>query len=248
MDNFELKPEPKVKRKSVIWDILAIVVLLGVCYLLYFFTAIFINPNAAYNPFPPAPLPTLYQTATSTPTIIPQPPTWTPTQTIQPLPTRTKAPTWTLVPVVVTPTVTMTPTTAPIVDTPTISTTIMPASAVISYEASTTIHLILACNWMGIGGKVMDADNKPLTFQTVQLGGSLNGKAINDIKLSGSNPAYGTSGFEFEKLGDHPIASTHTLWVQLFDNNARSLTEKIYFDTYDDCTKNLVKIVFTITR
>jgi hypothetical protein len=248
MDNFELRPEPKVKRKSVIWDILTIIVLLGACYLAYYFITVFIYPNSPYNPFPPAPLPTLFQTATSTPTAIPQPPTWTPTQTIKPLPTRTKAPTWTLVPLVVTPTITMTPIETPIVDTPTITPTTMPASAVISYEASTTIHPDLACNWMGVGGKVMDSNNKPLLFQTVQLGGNLNSKAINNIVLSGSNPVYGTSGFEFVKLGDHPVASIHTLWVQLFDNNGKPLTEKTYFDTYEDCTKNLVMIVFTKTR
>ena len=31
MDNFELKPEPKVKRKPVIWNILTVLVLLGAC-------------------------------------------------------------------------------------------------------------------------------------------------------------------------------------------------------------------------
>ena len=45
MDNFELKAEPKVKRKPVVWNILTILVLLGVCYLTYYFTAIFVNPN-----------------------------------------------------------------------------------------------------------------------------------------------------------------------------------------------------------
>ncbi len=55
MDNFELKPEPKVKRKSVIWNILTILVLLVACYLAYYFFTIFINPNSPYNPFPPVP-------------------------------------------------------------------------------------------------------------------------------------------------------------------------------------------------
>ena len=54
--------------------------------------------------------------------------------------------------------------------------------------------------------------------------------------------------FEFDKLAAKPIASTGTLWVQLFDNNGKPLTDKIYFDTFDDCAKNLVMIVFTVTR
>jgi hypothetical protein len=248
MDNFELEPEPKVKRKPVIWNILTVIVLLGVCGLAYLFLTIFLNPAVLPVIFHPTALPTLYQTATSTPTIILQPPTWTPTLTIQPFPTRTRAPTWTSVPALITPPSTMTPADTPIVGTATITPTAMPASAIITYEASTTKHPDLACNWMGVGGNVMDANNKPLLFQTVQLGGSLSGKAITGQVLSGNNPAYGTSGFEMDKLSDSPVASTQTLWIQLFDNNGKPLTEKIYFDTYNDCEKNLVMIVFTKTR
>jgi hypothetical protein len=246
MDNFDLKTEPKVKRKPLIWNILTILVLLGTCCLVYYFVAIFINPISAYNPFPPVPSPTLYQTPTYTPTIIPQPATWTPTFTVSPVPTRTKAPTWTSVPLEVSPS--DTPTTTPTIENPAFTPTAFPASADITYEASTTMHPDLACKWMGIGGKVVNADNTPLLFQTIQLGGTLDGKVINSLVLSGSIPAYGKSGFEFEKLGDNPIASTHTLWIQLFDNNGRPLTEKTYFDTYDDCAKNLVMIVFTKAR
>jgi hypothetical protein len=248
MDNFELKAEPKVKRKPVIWNILTIVVLLGVCGLAYLFFTIFQNPKVLPAIFQPAALPTLYQSSTSTPTIIPQPATWTPTLTLQALSTRTKAPTWTIISALVTQTLTATPTSTPIVNTPTISPTAMPASAAISYLDSTTKHPDLACNWMGIGGSVMDANNKPLLFQTIQLGGNLGGKAVNGQVLSGNNPQYGASGFEFAKLADAPIASTQTLWIQLFDNNGTPLTDKIYFDTFNDCAKNLVMIVFTKTR
>lgn len=248
MDNFELKAEPKVKRKPLIWNILTILVLLGACYLAYYFFTIFINPHSPYNPFPPVALPTLYQTSTFTPTIIPKPATWTPTPTTSPVPSRTKAPTWTSVALVITPSATITPTPSPVPGTPTITPTDMPVSADISYVASIKMHADLACNWMGVGGTVMNIDNQPLLFQTVQLGGELNGKAINSLVLSGSNTAYGKSGFEFEKLGDKPVASTQTLWVELFDNNGKPLTRKIYFDTFDDCAKNLVMIVFTKTR
>jgi hypothetical protein len=245
MDNFDLKTEPQVKRKPIIWNILTILILLLACYLTYYFTAIFIDPNGSYNPFPPQSLPTLYQTPTLTPTLILLQPTWTPTQTNTPLPTRTKALTWTAVPLVATPTETLEPTLA---GTPTITSTPMPASEVITYQPSTSIHTDLACNWMGVGGKVLDANAKPLLYQTVQLGGTLSGTPINYLVLSGGNPVYGTSGFEFNKLADKPTASTQTLWIQLFDNNGKPLTDKIFFDTVDDCAKNLVMIVFTKTR
>ena len=93
----------------------------------------------------------------------------------------------------------------------------------------------------------MDVNNKPLQFQTIQVGGTLNGKDVTGQVLSGNNPAYGPSGFEI-KLADSASDSTHTLWVQLFDNNGKALTDKTYFDTYKDCQKNLVMIVFKLMR
>ena len=247
MDNFELKTELKEKPRPVIWNILTVIVLLGICGLVYTFLAIYLNPARVPARLRPAPLPTLYQTPTPTATIILQPPTWTPTPTLKPVATRTKAPTWTSVALLITPTRTMTPTDTPIVDTATITLTAMPAAADITYVASTTQHPNLACNWLGIGGTVMDASNKPLTFQTIQLGGTLNGKAVTGLALSGNNAAYGVSGFEI-KIADSAVDSTQTVWVQLFDNNGHLLTEKTYFDTYKDCQKNLVIIVFTIMR
>jgi hypothetical protein len=246
MDNFDLKPEPKVKKKQnpILLDILSVIILLAACYLAYIFMTIFINPNSSLNPVPPPSLPTLYQTPTFTTTLIPQPPTWTPTLTIQPSPTRTKAPTWTPISAMVTPTFTETPLPATIEGTEIITNTPSPATAEISYEASTVMHADSECNWLGIGGKVLDADGAPVQFQTVQVGGALEDKVVNQMALSGTAPAYGTSGFEFV-LADHPIASEQDLWIQLFDNNGQMLTDKMYFDTYDDCDQNLVMVVFT---
>lgn len=249
MDNYTLRPEPKVRRKSPILNILTVVVLLAVCGLAYYFLTIFIHPNSPLNPFPPVPLPTSFQTETPTFTLIPLESTWTSTVTLKPSPSRTKAPTWTILPEVITPSITDTSTNPPITDTLTITPTPMPASADITYQASTTVHADSACNWMGVGGKVLDAGKKPLLYQAVQLSGSLNGKAVNEILLSGHdiNSVYGTSGFEFV-LGSQPVASTHELWIQLFDNTGKPLTGKVYFDTYTDCDKNLVVVVFTKTR
>jgi len=244
MDNFELKTERKFNWKSLVWNFLTVVVLLGICLLAYLFLTIFNHPNLPINPFPPASLPTLYQTATPTSTIIPQEATWTPTATIQPSPSRTKAPTWTPLAQMVTP---PTPSDTPIEPTPTITSTLMPVSAKITYAASTDYHPDKNCNWLGVAGKVLGTDGKPLQFQEIQLGGTLNGKTVGYLTLSGTAPAYGQSGFEVV-LSDHPIASTQTLWIQLLDNTAKPLTNKIYFDTYVGCTQNLVMIVFTKTR
>jgi hypothetical protein len=79
------------------------------------------------------------------------------------------------------------------------------------------------------------------------VGGMLGEMTISQLKLSGSAAAYGSSGFEFV-LGDKPVASSQTLWIQLFDITGKALTNKIYFDTFDDCNQNLVKITFKRTR
>jgi len=247
MDNFELKTEPKVKRKSVIWNILTVLALLATCGLAYLFLNIYQNPGLVPASLRPLSLPTLYQTPTPTATIIPLPATWTPTPSETPFPTRTKAPTWTSVPLLITPSITKTPTSTPVTNTPTITTTAMPAVADITYLASTTKHPDLACNWLGVGGTVMDVSNKPLVAQTIQLGGTLSGKPVSGLVLSGQDAAYGSSGFEI-KLADAPVDSTQTLWIQLFDNKGNALTDKIYFDTYKDCNKNLVMFVFSLLR
>jgi hypothetical protein len=245
MDNFELKTEPKPKRGPIIWNALTVIVLLGACGLAYLFFNIYQNPTMLPASFQPAALPTANQTPSPTSTIIQQPPTWTPTLTLPPSPTRTKAPTWTAVAALVSPTITMTPIDTPMPGTPTDTLLAPLATSTITYVASTTMHPDLACKWMGVGGTVMDASNKPLQFQTIQVGGTLNGNPVTGQVLSGNNPAYGTSGFEL-KLADSPIDSTRTLWVQLFDNFGKSLTDKTYFDTYNDCQRNLVMIVFTL--
>jgi len=242
MDNFELKPErKKINGKSLVWNLLTVVVLLGVCGMGYYFFTLFTNPNSPLNPFPPEPLPTLYQTETPTSTIIPRADTWTPTMTIQPSPSRTKAPTWTPIGGKVTPSTSSGGSTA---NTPATTVTPMPASAVISYIASTDYHPENDCNWLGVAGKVLGKDGSPLQFQEIVLGGTLDGKSVYYFTWSGSVEAYGKSGFEFI-LGDHPIASTQTLWIQLLNNTAQPLTDRIYFDTSASCQENLVMVVFT---
>ena len=196
------------------------------------------------NPFGPEASQTAYFTDTPTSTIIQLPATWTFTPTLKPSATRTKASTWTLLPEMITPSPTGTFTITPPPGTQTTTPTPKPVTWKISFATSTTYHPESGCNWLGVGGKVVDSSNKPILFQTLQLGGILDGKTVNQLMLSGSAPEYGVSGFEFV-LSDHPIASTQTLWIQLYDNAGTQLTEKIPFDTSANCTQNLVLFTFT---
>jgi hypothetical protein len=65
--------------------------------------------------------------------------------------------------------------------------------------------------------------------------------------MTGLAPQYGQGGFEIT-LADRLIASNGTLWIQLLDQQNLPLSDRIFFDTYQDCQKNLVIIYFTQVR
>jgi hypothetical protein len=82
----------------------------------------------------------------------------------------------------------------------------------------------------------------------VQLGGSMPGDAsMDNLFMTGLAPQYGPGGFEFT-LADKPVASNGTLWVQLLDQQNLPLSDRIYFNTIDDCQNNLIIIYFTQVR
>ena len=251
MDGFELKPErKKINLKALVWNFLTLVVLVAIGVLAFLFLTIYTNPSSPFNPFPPVVIPTLYQTETPTATmvVITREATWTATTTVEALPTRTRAPTWTLLPEMVTPSNTATPTVKPTEGIAAVSSTPAPASAEITYWASTDFHPDKACLWLGVGGKVLGVDGTPLQYQIIQVGGTLDGKPVSTLfTLTGTAAIYGPSGYELV-LAEHPIASTQTLWIQLLDNTSKPLTGRIYFDTFNACNKNLVMIEFTRTR
>ena len=239
MDNFEIKPN----RSDMIWNGLSILVLLAIVGLVVFFGSIFINPNNALNPFPPAAKPTtlIYPTATLTP--LPLPATSTATLTSQPSATNTLFPTWTPIP-------SFTP--FIIVPANTVTATLdtgsgMPFEATLTHVGSDTYHPEAGCDWMGVAGQVVDTNNSPFLYVKIHLSGMLGGKFIDFTGLSGTNREYGLAGFEFV-LGEKTIASSDTLWIQLLDQQDLPLSDQIKFPTYDDCSKNLVMISFKKVR
>jgi hypothetical protein len=112
---------------------------------------------------------------------------------------------------------------------------------------SAIIHPDLACNWAGIGGTVVDANNSPVIGTVVVLRGTLNGSRIEQQTVSGINKEYGPSGFEFV-LGNAPVASNETLVVQLVDQQNIPLSDPVEITTSTDCTKNLVMVRFKRNR
>jgi hypothetical protein len=67
------------------------------------------------------------------------------------------------------------------------------------------------------------------------------------MSLTGVALNYGPSGFEFQLAGK-PVASKKTLWTQLLDQEGLPVSDRVFFDTYADCNRNLILINFKQVR
>jgi hypothetical protein len=231
------KPAPAARLE--LWDMLSVLVLLMTACIGIYFLMIFMNPFSNLNPLKPI-NPHAPPTITITP--IQLEPTWTASPTIEPTVTETPRPTFTplasptffsLVPPTKTPIPTKTPK--------------APFSSSVTSIASTIIHPESACNWLGVGGTVVDTNNSDVIGMVVRLVGTLNGKRVEMTQVSGVSPAYGKSGYEFF-LGTVPLASQDTLYVQLLDLAGLPLSDNVYVDTFNDCNKNMVLVRFKKNR
>ncbi len=247
-DDFNFDGKPSAPRRSggrlELWDILSILMLVLTGCLVVYFGLIFINPNSSLNVLPPGGLNFGPKTATPTSTPLQLEPTWTASPTLELTPSDTPRPTFTPF-ASNTPFSLIPPTRTPKPPTPT-RTPKAPFGATTSQVESTVVHPEFACNWAGIGGTVVDANNSPIIGQVIVLRGTLDGKTVEQQTVSGINKEYGPSGFEFV-LGNAPIASTN-LYVQLVDLNGLPLSDKISVPTSADCTKNLVLVRFKKNR
>lgn len=248
--NFD-EPEPKPSNFSMptfgLWDILTVLVLLTTVCLGLYFVALFINPGNTLNPLKPAYL----KTPTATITPLQMEPTWTPAPTMVLSPTATLLPTIeapptitpaNLIPSTDTPVPTRTPTFTPTPKAP------FSAASVNLIESVLIPHLLDAgCDWQGVGGTVDDQNSSPIIGIVVRLTGTYDGKPVELTTVSGISPEYGKSGFEFV-LGDTPVSSRDSIYVQLLDQAGLPLSDKIYFDTSSDCKKNLVLVRFKKNR
>jgi len=228
------------------WDILSNVVLILTACIAGYFALIFVNPESSLNPLRPGGGLFAVQAPTETPAPIKLQPTWTASPTLEMTPTSTPRPTFTPL-FTDTPFSLVPPTRTPKPPIPT-NTPKAPFSAIsVTQIASTLIHPEFECNWAGIGGTVVDANNSDVIGTVVVLRGFLDGKTVEQQNLSGINKEYGQSGFEFV-LGNAPIASSKTLYVQLVDLNNIPLSDKVELTTSADCAKNLIIVRFKKSR
>ncbi|MCD4753438.1 MAG: hypothetical protein K8R40_10235 [Anaerolineaceae bacterium] len=103
---------------------------------------------------------------------------------------------------------------------------------------------ILNCNWLGVGGQVFDILGQPLSGLNIRLGGFSDEEEFEyRYTKSGDSIIFGDSGYEFE-LGDKPVYSPPSKWIQLIDEEGLPLSAKVHFSTTGHCTQNWIMIDF----
>jgi len=250
MDQFGMFDEKKPARKKItrvlLWNVLTILVLvMSLCVLSVYFL-IYMDPNSVLNPFPP---PTLFPTfAQPTPTITLRftlVPSWTPTSEVIQA-TDTPAPTHTPI-VTDTPVASPTPLGSVIPSTPgEFAFVVQPGSP--SAISWTTFHPDAGCDWTGVAGQATSLNGEAVRGLFVQLGGSMPGvDTVNKQVMTGLAEEYGPGGFEIT-VANEMLASDGTLWIQLLDQQNLPLSDRVYFNTFADCEKNLIIIYFDQVR
>jgi hypothetical protein len=214
--------------RPIIFNVLTIFFLILSCLCPGMTLAIFASPNGLFNPLPPRTATPAYVPPTDTVTpLFDFPPTWTPTGTSTPVNTPGA------VTASLTPTVTLNPG-------PTGSTTfpfVLEAGSP-AYQPSPK-----GCAWLGVAGVVYDAAHTPINNLFVDIDGKFAGQPIHMEVVTG--PIQNIDGGEFEfRLADKPTLSLNSLWIQLFDANRVPLSDKMVFNTYDGCDRNLIQINF----
>jgi len=240
---FEKRPGANTTRiRRLVLNLISFVFLLASLVLGGAYGVILINPQVSFNPYPPPTLPATVgpPTVTNTPAIylpteIPRSPT------ARPLPTT--APTATLTPP---PEETLTPTATETVDLTPPAT--VQAGAQFELQPGSPTHTahVEGCSVMGVGGRVFDTQSAPIIGLAVRMGGELGGLDIGTLdSLTGSaTNLFGFGGYYFD-LGDTPIASQNTLWIQVVDaSSGFELSQQVFLSTFASCDQNLVLVNF----
>lgn len=115
------------------------------------------------------------------------------------------------------------------------------------YMNSALIRPQLGCEWLVIAGQVWNLQDKPVTGYTLHLFGELGGYEIEQYKITGSETAYGQSGYEFALEG-LVLTSSEALYIQLQDRDGAPLSKLVALATYEDCQKNLILVNFKQVR
>lgn len=247
MNDYDYDERPGLNILTLILNVLTMLVLLAVLCWGIIFLNVFLNPLSGLNPFPPPTLPPTAPPATPTPEAAQRLP---PTHTSEP-PTETPLPTITSTPAP-SPTPSVTPTQFVLISLTPVPVTEELDNSNVSFRLregsplalQNFAHPDLGCDFLGVAGQVFEMDGD--VFQqgiTIQLTGLLGGNTVDLLSLTGATNLYGPGSYEFI-LADRPIASSNTLFIQLLDQAGLPLSDRIPFETYADCDRNLILINF----
>lgn len=99
------------------------------------------------------------------------------------------------------------------------------------------------CDWMGVAGQVFDEEGNEVLDLVIVVGSTLEEIAGELSSQTGTALSYGPGGYEI-KLTDTSLDTSETFWIEVRNTYGSTLSERIYFDTFADCEKNLILINF----
>ena len=104
-------------------------------------------------------------------------------------------------------------------------------------------HPEAGCDWLGVAGQVFNAEGLEVTGLTVLIGDSQRPESQPFQAQTGQALAYGLGGYEIQ-IAEAVEESSGRFWIQVFNSEGAPLTARHAFDTYEDCSRNLILINF----
>jgi len=99
------------------------------------------------------------------------------------------------------------------------------------------------CHWMGVAGQVFDGENDENQALTIVAGKLSDDGDQEWSSVTGTALAYGPGGYEIQ-LSDTPVESSQTYWIEVHTQDGALLSDRFFFNTYEDCERNLILINF----
>jgi hypothetical protein len=237
----------KTNIRDLIINILTGLVVILIVAVIALQMTIYLNPKVVFNPLPPYDMPDALVINIPTKPEFQSEPTPTEISVMIVQPTETRMPT-------ATQQGTFSDGTPVVEETP-VAPTETPFSGYYAFVLQNEINAIesallkpnLGCNWIGVAGQVFDLQGRPVMGVRVWLRGTYDNKRKDLYSLTLESSPYGPSGFEIT-LGDRPLNSTGQLSIQLLDQAGIPISDRVYFDTFEDCQKNLILINFKQVR
>ena len=107
-------------------------------------------------------------------------------------------------------------------------------------------HPTKGCDWIGVAGQVFGQESSPVMNIVAVVTGVIGVDEFEAFGVTGTEGAdvYGPGGYEVV-IGNAPFTSTEKFTIQLFDIDGVPISNDFTFNTFNDCSKNLIIINFS---